>query len=107
MKEIEALNPDLVITFSDVQAELAAEILKQGFSVLATNQRTLAETEATLALLGRVVGREVESGRDCSRISRERLAPANKGSGGNSVFILRNGMIRWLVGVQSFGPRVD
>ncbi len=79
MKEIEALNPDLVITFSDVQAELAAEILKQGFSVLATNQRTLAETEATLALLGRVVGCEVEAERLLAEF-RERLAPASNGS---------------------------
>ncbi|HXS67824.1 MAG TPA: ABC transporter substrate-binding protein [Candidatus Polarisedimenticolia bacterium] len=74
MKEIEALNPDLVITFSDVQAELAAELLKQGFSVLATNQRTLAETEATLALLGRVVRREAGSERLLAEF-RERLAP--------------------------------
>jgi iron complex transport system substrate-binding protein len=78
MKEIQALNPDLVITFSDVQAELAAELLKQGFSVLATNQRTLAETEATLALLGRVVGRERESERLLAEF-RERLAPVANG----------------------------
>src|SRR5215475_12906326 len=60
MKEIEALNPDLIITFSDVQADFAAELLKQGFSVLATNQRTLVEIEATLSLIGRTVGHEAE-----------------------------------------------
>lgn len=79
MKEIEALNPDLVITFSDVQAEFAAELLKQGFSVLGTNQRTLAETEATLALLGRVVGREAESERLLEEF-RGGLAPVDNGS---------------------------
>lgn len=77
-KEIQTLNPDLVIAFSDVQAELATELLKRGFSVLATNQRTLAETEATLSLLGRVVGREAESERLLVEF-RERLAPVNKG----------------------------
>jgi iron complex transport system substrate-binding protein len=75
LEEIVALNPDLVITFSDVQASLAAELIKRGFQVLATNQRTLAECEATLSLLGRVVGREAESEK-WLREFRERLAPA-------------------------------
>jgi iron complex transport system substrate-binding protein len=74
LAEIEKLNPDLIITFSDVQAQFAAELMKQGFPVLATNQRTLAETETTLSLLGRVVGREVESERLLAEF-RERLAP--------------------------------
>jgi iron complex transport system substrate-binding protein len=74
LAEIEQLNPDLIITFSDVQAEFAAELVKQGFPVLATNQRRLAETEATLSLLGRVVGREAEAERLLGEF-RERLAP--------------------------------
>jgi iron complex transport system substrate-binding protein len=74
LKEIEALNPDLVITFSDVQADFAAELIKHGFPVLATNQRTLAEIEATLSLVGRIVGREAESKRLLAEF-RTRLAP--------------------------------
>jgi|SRR6266850_5046030 len=73
--EIGALNPDLVITFSDVQASLAGELIKRGFPVLATNQRTLAEIEATLSLLGRVIGREAQAEQQLSEF-RERLAPA-------------------------------
>jgi iron complex transport system substrate-binding protein len=72
--EIAALRPDLVITFSDVQATLAAELIKRGLTVFATNQRTLAEIEATLALLGRLVGREAEAEQRL-REFRERLAP--------------------------------
>ena len=72
--EIVALKPDLVITFSDVQAALAAELIKRGLTVFATNQRTIAEIEATLALLGRVVGREAEAEQRL-REFRERLAP--------------------------------
>jgi iron complex transport system substrate-binding protein len=79
LKEIEALDPDLVITFSDVQAEFAAELIKQGFSVLATNQRTLSETEATLSLLGRVVGHEAESERLLAGF-HGRLAPIENAS---------------------------
>jgi len=85
MKEIEALNPDLIITFSDVQAQFSAELLKHGFPVLATNQRTLAETEATLSLLGRVVGHEAGSERLLAEF-RERLAPVRDRVDGPRVY---------------------
>jgi len=74
LDQIERLNPDLVITFSDVQTGLAAHLMQRGLPVLATNQRTLAETETTLALLGRVVGRESEA-ESWLRQFREQLAP--------------------------------
>src|SRR5262249_8800444 len=74
LKEIEALHPDLIITFSDVQTQIAAELMKHGFAVLATNQRTLSETEVTLSMLGRIVGRESESERLLGEF-RDRLAP--------------------------------
>jgi iron complex transport system substrate-binding protein len=74
LNEITKLSPDLIITFSDVQAKLAAELIQRGFPVLATNQRTLAETEATLALLTRVAGCERE-GEKLLNEFRERLAP--------------------------------
>ena len=59
--QITQLKPDLIITFSDVQAQIAAALIQRGYSVLATNQRTLGEIETTLALLARVVNRERES----------------------------------------------
>jgi iron complex transport system substrate-binding protein len=74
LNEITKLNPDLIITFSDVQAKLAAELIQRGFTVLATNQRTLAETEATLALLARIAGSE-HTGEKLLSEFRERLAP--------------------------------
>jgi iron complex transport system substrate-binding protein len=74
--EIIALAPGLVITFSDVQAQLAAELIKRGLNVLATNQRTLNEIEAALRLLGRIVDREAESERLLGEF-RERLAPVS------------------------------
>ena len=58
LPQIVRLNPDLVITFSDVQADLTAHLLRLGFPVLATNQRTLPEIEATLLLIARAVGEE-------------------------------------------------
>jgi iron complex transport system substrate-binding protein len=72
--EITKLSPDLVITFSDVQAKLAAELVKMGFTVLATNQRSLTATETTLALIARAVGRERDGARLLAEF-RKRLAP--------------------------------
>jgi iron complex transport system substrate-binding protein len=85
LNEIAKLNPDLIITFSDVQAKLAAELIQRGFPVLATNQRTLSETEATLALLARIVDCERE-GEKLLNEFRERLAPVENVTQRQSVY---------------------
>jgi iron complex transport system substrate-binding protein len=58
IQRIAELQPDLVITYSDVQADLTARLIRAGLSVLATNQRTLEQTQETLLLIGRLIGRE-------------------------------------------------
>jgi iron complex transport system substrate-binding protein len=80
LREIIELEPDLVITFSDVQASLAGELIKAGLPVLATNQRTLREIEATLRLMGRVVGREAKSEELLAEFDRrlDPVRPANR-----------------------------
>jgi len=75
--EIAELEPDLIVAFSDVQAPLLTELMRRGFAVLGTNQRTLAEIAATLALLGRMVGHEPESAR-WLREFQTRLAPVER-----------------------------
>jgi len=72
--DIAALEPELVITFSDVQAQMAADLVKRGFPVLATNQRTLREIADTLSLLGRMVGLETAAKERLSEFY-EQLAP--------------------------------
>src|SRR6478609_5264982 len=74
LDHITRLKPDLVITFSDVQAGIAGALTSRGVPVLATNQRTLAEIEATLALLARVVGCEAV-GEKLLLEFHEKLAP--------------------------------
>jgi len=76
--EIIKLHPDLVITLSDVQAELATALMKLGLAVLATNQRTLTETETTLALVARIVNREAAAEKWLAEFQR-RLAPVKIG----------------------------
>ncbi|MEM6645058.1 MAG: cobalamin-binding protein [Bacteroidota bacterium] len=56
VKKIKALEPDLVIGFSDVQATFAQTLIRENLNVLITNQRTLAEILDTLLLVGRIVG---------------------------------------------------
>jgi iron complex transport system substrate-binding protein len=75
--EIAGLEPDLIIAYSDVQAPLLTELMRRGFAVLGTNQRTLEEIESTLILLGRIVGHEPEAAH-WLREFRERLAPVKK-----------------------------
>jgi iron complex transport system substrate-binding protein len=77
LDEIAELNPDLIIAYSDVQAPLLAELMRRGFAVLGTNQRTLAEIESTLILLGRIVEREPEAAHWLEEFQK-RLAPVEK-----------------------------
>ncbi|MGB6725572.1 MAG: helical backbone metal receptor, partial [Terracidiphilus sp.] len=59
-EKILALRPDLVLTFSDVQAEIAGELIRRGVTVLAFNQRSIAEIFEMIAMLSRIVGRQAE-----------------------------------------------
>jgi iron complex transport system substrate-binding protein len=53
---IVALEPDLVIGFSDMQAALADKLIRAGLNVLITNQRSVAEIFGTLRLVAGLVG---------------------------------------------------
>jgi iron complex transport system substrate-binding protein len=50
------LNPDLVLTFSDLQADIAASLIRAGIDVHAFNQRTVAEILDMIRMLGAMVG---------------------------------------------------
>jgi iron complex transport system substrate-binding protein len=56
IEQIVALEPDLVIGFSDMQAALADKLIRAGLNVLITNQRSLAEIYSTLRLVAGLVG---------------------------------------------------
>jgi iron complex transport system substrate-binding protein len=57
------LKPDLVLAFSDVQAEITRQLVLRGLTVLNFNQRSVAEILAMIALLSRLVGKQAEGGR--------------------------------------------
>jgi iron complex transport system substrate-binding protein len=50
------LKPDLVLTFSDLQADIAATLIRHGIDVHAFNQRTLAQILDMIRALGALVG---------------------------------------------------
>ena len=56
LEKISALNPDLVIGFSDVQADWARELIAAGFPVLILNQRSIQEILGVIIDLGALVG---------------------------------------------------
>jgi iron complex transport system substrate-binding protein len=52
------LEPDLVLGFSDLQADVVAELIGAGVAVLCTNQRRLDEVLATILVIGGALGCE-------------------------------------------------
>lgn len=59
--QILALEPDLVLTFSDLQADIAAELIRRGVPVMSFNQRSVEEILQTIQMLGGLVGCEREA----------------------------------------------
>jgi iron complex transport system substrate-binding protein len=56
--KILALEPDLVFAFSDLQADIAAELIRLGVTVMTFNQRSIAEILEMILTVGRIVGSE-------------------------------------------------
>jgi iron complex transport system substrate-binding protein len=54
--KILALAPDLVLTFCDLQADIAAELIRAGISVHAFNQRSVAGILEMIRTLGALTG---------------------------------------------------
>jgi iron complex transport system substrate-binding protein len=54
--KILALDPDLVLAFSDLQADIVADLIRAGVAVHVFNQRDLAGVFAMIRSLGAIVG---------------------------------------------------
>ncbi len=61
VSKILALEPDLVIGFSDIQAELARKLIQANLQVLIFNQRSLQQILDVILDLGRIVDRKQEA----------------------------------------------
>ena len=58
--KIEALRPDLVLAFSDLQADIARELIRRGYPVYTFNQRSVAEILQMIRIVGALVGRAAD-----------------------------------------------
>jgi iron complex transport system substrate-binding protein len=58
---IEALSPDLVLAFSDLQAELVMELVKRGLPVFTFNQRSVDGILEMIRVLGGIVGASTQA----------------------------------------------
>lgn len=54
--EIVALKPDLVFTFSDIQADITGELMRAGIEVHGFNHRTVAGILAMIETVGALIG---------------------------------------------------
>jgi iron complex transport system substrate-binding protein len=80
--KIEALHPDLILAFSDLQADIAAELVRRGYNVVVFNQRSIPEILQVIRMVGGLVGRgdsahdlatQLESGLDEIRSAAQRF----------------------------------
>jgi len=60
IEKVLALEPDLVLAYSDLQADIVHDLVKSGVPVLATSQTTISEIRDAILLIARVLGRESE-----------------------------------------------
>ena len=67
--KIAQLEPDLVLAFSDLQADLCAELARRGMNVVVFNQRSVAEILQMIAMLGGLIGCQHEAERLADRLS--------------------------------------
>lgn len=70
--KILALKPDCVFGFSDLQADIAALLIRQGIQVTVFNQRSIAEIFSMMAQVAAMVG-EVEKGQRLMQNMRQQL----------------------------------
>ena len=61
VEEVLALEPDLVLSFSDLQKDPVRELIAAGVNVLTSNQRSLQEAWNSILLIGRAIGAESQA----------------------------------------------
>lgn len=74
LDEIMELQPDLVIGFSDIQAELASKLIKNGLTVWINNHRSVAGIMKMMLQLGSLVGKTSEAMSLVAQVEQQILA---------------------------------
>jgi iron complex transport system substrate-binding protein len=69
--KIQELKPDLVLAFSDLQADLCAELVRRGMNVVVFNQRSVDEILQMIAMLGGLIGCQQEAEELATRLGSD------------------------------------
>lgn len=77
--KILVVQPDLVLAFSDLQAELVRELIAAGCNVMTWNQRSVAEITSMILMLGGLVGEAPSAAKLVDTLERnlERVSEAS------------------------------
>ena len=70
LDKIFALKPDLVLGFSDLQADIAADLIRGGVEVHLFNQRSVAGILRMICMLGGMIGCQDKAARLVDRLER-------------------------------------
>jgi len=68
-EKIVELRPDLVLAFSDLQADVAAELIRRGMPVVTFNQRSVDDILQMIRMLGGLVGCQDEASALADRLA--------------------------------------
>ncbi len=80
--KILALDPDLVLGFSDMQAEIAADLVRRGVAVFVFNHRSVQGILQMICTVGALVGRQHEAEALALRFEQDLTALANLSNAG-------------------------
>lgn len=66
---IRELEPDLVLGFSDLQADIASDLVRHGLNVHIFNHRDIAGIFGMISILGGMIGCEAKAAQLCARLA--------------------------------------
>ncbi|MDO8375439.1 MAG: ABC transporter substrate-binding protein, partial [Polaromonas sp.] len=81
IEKILELQPDCVFGFSDLQADIAAELIRKGVQVTVFNQRSIAEIFSMMYQVAAMVG-QGERGLQLMQVMQDRLAAIARAAAG-------------------------
>lgn len=76
--KVEALEPDLILAFSDLQANIVNDLVRRGHTVVTFNQRSVAEILQMIRMLGGLIGCSEKAEALAARLESELQALRDK-----------------------------
>lgn len=83
IKKIKAMKPDLVLGFSDIQKDIARDLVGEGINVFISNQRSIEDILSYILIVGGMVGQQ-QKAQEYVQKCRLKLQAAQEKSAGLS-----------------------